>query len=51
MIRHQPEAAKSARGIPGGLDNPPGAHTLHLYQHGAYALYTSSNPESIGTGI
>ena len=54
MIRRQPEAAKYARGMPGGLDNPLGARTLHLYQNGAYTLYTiyaSSDAESIGTGI
>ncbi|MCJ2063597.1 L,D-transpeptidase [Methylobacterium sp. J-088] len=54
MIRRQPEAAKYARGMPGGLENPLGARTLHLYQNGAYTLYTiyaSSDAESIGTGI
>ncbi|MFS8036657.1 L,D-transpeptidase [Xanthobacter sp. AM11] len=54
MIQRQPEAAKYARGMPGGLDNPLGARTLYLYQNGAYTLYTiyaSSDPESIGTGV
>ena len=54
MIKRQPEAAKYARGMPGGLDNPLGARTLHLYQNGKYTLYTiyaSSDPESIGSGI
>ena len=54
MIQRQPEAAKYAHGMPGGLDNPLGARTLHLYQNGAYTLYTiyaSSEPESIGNGI
>ena len=54
MIRRQPEAAKYARGMPGGLDNPLGARTLYLYQNGAYTLYTiyaSSDPETIGSGI
>ena len=54
MIQRQPEAAKYARGMPGGLDNPLGARTLHLYQNGAYTLYTiyaSSDPETIGKGI
>ena len=53
MIKRQPEAAKYAAGMPGGLDNPLGARTLHLYQNGVYTLYTiyaSSEPESIGTG-
>ncbi len=54
MIKRQPEAAKWARGMPGGLDNPLGARTLYLYQNGAYTLYTiyaSSAPESIGSGV
>lgn len=54
MIKRQPEAAKWARGMPGGLDNPLGARTLYLYQNGAYTLYTiyaSSDPESIGAGV
>ncbi len=53
MIKRQPEAAPYAHGMPGGLDNPLGARTLHLYQNGKYTLYTiyaSSEPESIGTG-
>jgi lipoprotein-anchoring transpeptidase ErfK/SrfK len=54
MIKRQPEAAKYAGGMPGGLDNPLGARTLYLYQNGKYTLYTiysSSDPESIGTGV
>ena len=54
MIQRQPEAAKYAGGMPGGLDNPLGARTLHLYKDGRYTLFTiyaSSVPESIGTGI
>ncbi|MFG1302227.1 L,D-transpeptidase [Xanthobacter sp. V3C-3] len=54
MIKRQPEAAKYAGGMPGGLDNPLGARTLYLYQNGTYTLYTiyaSSDPESIGTGV
>lgn len=54
MIQRRPEAAKYAHGMPGGLDNPLGARTLHLYQNGAYTLYTiyaSSEPDSIGKGI
>ncbi len=54
MIKRQPEAAKYAKGMPPGLDNPLGARTLHLYQNGRYTLYTiyaSSIPETIGTGI
>lgn len=54
MIQRQPEVAKYARGMPGGLDNPLGARTLHLYQNGTYTLYTiyaTSDPESIGSGV
>ena len=54
MIARQPEAAKYASGMPGGLDNPLGARTLYLYQDGVYTLYTiyaSSHPDSIGRGV
>lgn len=54
MIQRQPEAAKYAGGMPGGLDNPLGARTLYLYQNGSYTLYTiyaTSDPESIGKGV
>ena len=54
MIQRQPEAAKYARGMPGGLDNPLGARTLYLYQNGKYTLYTiyaTSDPETIGTSV
>ncbi len=42
MIQRQPEAAKYARGMPGGLDNPLGARTLHLYQNGIITRCTRS---------
>ena len=54
MIQRQPEAAKYAGGMPGGLENPLGARTLYLYQNDAYTLYTiysTSDPETIGTGV
>lgn len=54
MIKRQPEAAKYARGMPGGLENPLGARTLYLYQKGRYTLYTiysTSDPETIGTNL
>jgi len=54
MIRRQPEARKFARGMPGGLDNPLGARALYLYKNGVYTVYTiysTSDPETIGTGI
>ena len=54
MIKRQPEVAKYARGMPGGLENPLGARTLYLYQKGVYTLYTiysTSDPETIGTNL
>jgi lipoprotein-anchoring transpeptidase ErfK/SrfK len=54
MIQRQPEARQYAGGMPPGLDNPLGARTLYLYQNGRYTLYTiysTSDPESIGTGV
>jgi lipoprotein-anchoring transpeptidase ErfK/SrfK len=54
MIQRQPEAAKYAGGMPGGLDNPLGARTLYLYQNNVYTLYTiysTSDPETIGTNL
>ncbi|WP_341988300.1 L,D-transpeptidase [Azorhizobium sp. AG788] len=54
MIKRQPEVAKWAGGMPGGLENPLGARTLHLYQNGSYTLYTiyaTIDPETIGSGI
>lgn len=54
MIKRQPEAAKYARGMPGGPENPLGARTLYLYQKGRYTLYTiysTSDPETIGTNL
>ncbi len=54
MIARRPEARKYAGGMPGGLDNPLGARTLYLYRNGVYTVYTiysTSDPETIGTGI
>lgn len=54
MIKRQPEVAKYAGGMPGGPENPLGARTLYLYQNGKYTLYTlysTSDPESIGSGV
>jgi lipoprotein-anchoring transpeptidase ErfK/SrfK len=54
MIARQPEARKYAGGMPGGLDNPLGARVLYLYKNGVYTVYTiysTSDPETIGTGI
>jgi lipoprotein-anchoring transpeptidase ErfK/SrfK len=54
MMARQPESRKYARGMPGGPENPLGARTLYLYQNGRYTLYTiysTSDPETIGTGV
>jgi lipoprotein-anchoring transpeptidase ErfK/SrfK len=54
MIARQPEARQYAAGMPGGLDNPLGARVLYLYKNGAYTVYTiysTSDPETIGSGI
>jgi lipoprotein-anchoring transpeptidase ErfK/SrfK len=54
MIARQPEAAKYARGMAPGLDNPLGARVLYLYQNGKYTLYTiysTTDPETLGTGV
>ncbi|MCC2097644.1 MAG: L,D-transpeptidase [Hyphomicrobiales bacterium] len=54
MIARQPEAAKYAGGMPGGLNNPLGARVLYLYQNGRYTLYTIYStifPDTIGKGI
>jgi len=54
MMARQPEARKYARGMPGGLENPLGARVLYLYKNGVYTVYTiysTSDPETIGTGI
>jgi lipoprotein-anchoring transpeptidase ErfK/SrfK len=54
MIKRQPEVAKYARGMSGGLENPLGARTLYLYQNNRYTLYTlysTSDPETIGTNL
>jgi lipoprotein-anchoring transpeptidase ErfK/SrfK len=54
MIKRQPEVAKWARGMPGGLENPLGARTLYLYQNGRYTLYTiysTIEPDTIGTNL
>lgn len=54
MMARQPESRKYAHGMPGGLDNPLGARVLYLYKNGVYTVYTiysTSDPETIGTGI
>ena len=51
MIQRQPEAAKYAGGMAPGLDNPLGARTLYLYPDGVYTIYSTSDPETIGTNL
>lgn len=54
MIERRPDVAKYAGGMAPGLDNPLGARALHLYQNGAYTLYTlysTIQPQTIGKGI
>jgi lipoprotein-anchoring transpeptidase ErfK/SrfK len=54
MIQRQPETRKYAGGMPPGIENPLGARVLYIYQNGKYTLYTiysTSDPETIGTGI
>jgi lipoprotein-anchoring transpeptidase ErfK/SrfK len=51
MIKRQPEVAKYARGMPGGLDNPLGARALYLFQgkHDTlYRIHGTNDPASIG---
>jgi len=50
-MARQPEARKYAGGMPGGLKNPLGARVLFLYKNGAYTVYSTSDPETIGQGI
>ena len=54
MMARQPEARQYAGGMPGGLENPLGARVLYLYKNGVYTVYTiysTSDPETIGSGI
>jgi len=51
MIARQPEAAKYASGMPGGLENPLGARVLYLYKNGVYTvftIYSTSDPRRSG---
>ena len=51
MIKRQPEVAKYARGMPGGLDNPLGARALYLFQGNKdtlYRIHGTNDPSSIG---
>ena len=46
MIKRQPEVAKYAGGMPGGLENPLGARTLYLYQNASTRFTRSTAPSS-----
>jgi lipoprotein-anchoring transpeptidase ErfK/SrfK len=50
MIKRQPEAAKYAGGMPGGLDNPLGARALYLGSS-LYRIHGTNEPHTIGTNV
>ncbi len=54
MQRREPEAAKWAKGMPGGLGNPLGARALYLYQNGRdtlYRIHGTAEAFSIGRAV
>lgn len=54
MIKRQPELAKWASGMPGGIDNPLGARALYLYRGGRdtlYRIHGTNEPWSIGRSM
>ena len=50
MIQRQPEAAKYARGMPGGPDNPLGARALYLGST-LYRIHGTNQPWTIGGAV
>ncbi len=54
MIERQPDSAKYASGMPGGLENPLGARALYIYQGDRdtlYRLHGTNEPWSIGRAV
>ncbi len=51
MIPPQPKVAEHAKAIPGGLDNPLAARTLHFNQDGNFTIYDNNDPDTIGRAI
>jgi lipoprotein-anchoring transpeptidase ErfK/SrfK len=54
MIARQPEAAKYAKGMPGGPNNPLGARAMYLYKGNTDSLYRihgTTEPETIGQDV
>lgn len=54
MQRRDPEAAKWAGGMPGGVQNPLGARAMYLYRNGRdtiYRIHGTNAPRSIGLSM
>ncbi|MGE3644708.1 MAG: L,D-transpeptidase [Beijerinckiaceae bacterium] len=54
MIARDPEAAKYASGMPGGVRNPLGARALYLYRNGRdtlFRIHGTNEPSTIGTAV
>ncbi|WP_083656589.1 L,D-transpeptidase [Mongoliimonas terrestris] len=54
MQERDPESAKWANGMPGGLANPLGARALYLYQGGRdtlYRIHGTNEPWTIGSNV
>lgn len=54
MQKRDPEAAKWAGGMPGGVTNPLGARALYLYRNGRdtiYRIHGTNAPQTIGRSM